>query len=463
MSAESTNDINNAYEKVWTLCPEPLDLGPTWGTRKVDGCRALIKNGPAALQALREAHSDDTLLAAHIICRDDGGEARLNSSLCGNSGAVIALRHAPDRAPFDLLISEGLLSQRTWPAIAALHDAATARAAKDNNDTVFAAETIEDAVVLRRAGLPATTMAGLHGLSKRKLMQLAALFGDDEAPPPCRPTRGAAEPARSATAEGAAPNPAGPDSAAVLTQTATEQDLPAMESEQCRLVLVGWSPYRLSLELPSDIPFLAKHFYDTRRALGIDVSRIVVWRPQADHLKNMRTQADFRDFDLFAATLRKSAQINYDLAEFDRSDNRFPPDNRRSPTDLLDAAADLAAQLEHHRHRSRTEALHNSKGRFETLLNAQIGDPLRQAAMADDDPLVKSTALLHAELNMQLHRIMPYMQEWEGVHLEQQPSKSRDDDLFQALKMQMALLGRSESLVRFIQRSRKQQGHGIHD
>ena len=459
MTGDAAMALKMAYETLWNLCPKPLNLGH-WGSRPVDGCRATIRSGPDALRALQQAHSVDTLLAAHIVCRDERGEIRLNSLLCGNSGALIALRSAPDRPPYDVLTLQGLLYQRSWPALAAARDAATIKAAQDQQRMVFAAESIEDAVILRDAGLAATTMAGLIEYSKTRFMKLAAIYGDGEWPVRDRPIRHSDDSGHSASAEGATTIPATPDGAAVVTQTTTQAELPENPSGQFKLVLVGWSPRQLTLDLPLDVPFLARHLEDIRTALGIDLSRIGVWRPDAKSLKAMKTQAEFQDFDRMAATLRDSVRRIYDLAEFNRSDNRFPPDDRGPPTDLGEAHAALVAELEEDRCRPRHGAVFRREKDYEAIVNARITAPMQKAAMAETNPALRALAFIHAGLNTQVLLMQPRVQDLQQLALK---LPIEGDPIDKALKPYLGLVTRVESYGRLLARLQEQYHRANND
>jgi hypothetical protein len=149
--------------------------------------RGLGHNGPEVLAVLRQQFSEQALIAAGILEQTTAGELLLNTGLCHECGAVIALRRTLDGAPFDLLTRTGMLSG-SCAALAAVHDAATVRAMRDDH-VLFATAAIEDAAILRTFGLATTTVAGLTRLSIRRQRRMAQVFGDEPATPECRPSQ----------------------------------------------------------------------------------------------------------------------------------------------------------------------------------------------------------------------------------------------------------------------------------
>jgi len=90
---------------------------------------------------------------------------------------LVALRREPTAAPFDIVGDWGTLRGDTLPVLAALGDGETLHALADLNGSLLVAPDIDDMIILRSLGLPATTASGLTNLNAEQLRRMQTAFG----------------------------------------------------------------------------------------------------------------------------------------------------------------------------------------------------------------------------------------------------------------------------------------------
>jgi hypothetical protein len=435
MSDQPPTDNKRIYGTVWELCPRSLRLAAPWRFQAPESCRAVIRNGPEALAVLRRQFSEQALITAGVLERTTAGELLLSTGLCDEYGAVIALRRTLDGPPFDLLTRAGMLSG-SCAALAALQDAATVRAMRGEH-VLFATAAVEDAAILRIFGLATTTVAGLTRPSLRRQRRLAQVFGDEPATPEPRPSL------------------TGTGGAAVADQTTLPPDRLAEPANRVQLVLVGWSPQYLSADVPGQISEIAQHLGRVRQHLGINVSRVSVWRLSADCLEALKVQARYHALDQLAKSLRTSAKTVYELEKFEDAQGPFPPEDRGLANNVAGARAALENELEQHRHERRTAALYDSQQLYEDRLNAELIDPLRQSALEEHDPVLRSAEFMLADLGALVHLQVPQLIELQKSCFQQGLGPGGDENLNLTLKQASTMFGRYESLVRFVAAQRE--------
>ncbi len=121
------------------------------------------------------------LLRSGIAWETAPGRLQLSPALQAG-GPLIFVRPKPRTLPIEVLTSQGCLSGRHLPVVAALNDDRTRMALAAGEGLLLAASTLDDVIVLRALGLAATLATGLESIDRQQLDRLKDYFGWKQRP-----------------------------------------------------------------------------------------------------------------------------------------------------------------------------------------------------------------------------------------------------------------------------------------
>jgi hypothetical protein len=378
-----------AYAKLLESCPK-LRLSPPWNLFDPDvGCYAPVTDPERALAALRQDFDDRLLQQAGILQQTARGP-RLHPALCNPVGALVALRSSADEKPFDLLTARGCLSGRRLPVFAALLDGWTV-AALDKSQQLFATPRIREVALLRALGLPATLTWGLHQRALPPLRTLAELFDTTDAVK----SRFAAMLERAES----------------VSSPAAEQAVACPEvSNERYLVLLGWQLLNRSRRLPPWLVAIAAQLAEVASFGDLAFSNISVWWPSSEQVEGLTARLKFQDADLVGDYLREQSERGYDYDLFTDTEKPFRREQESSPTNCVEAHAQLIACLaEERQERCLPEKMRDALAQYETLVHRDVIEPMQIWALHQPSPIVRSAGLKLADVAWLVHRLSPQL------------------------------------------------------
>ncbi len=369
--------------------------------------KGFLPHGSNVLQCLRSpdkvvdellaSFTIDELVSSGLARRYDTERCQLIPELVAGQ-LFIALRDETTAAPYDLLTAEGCLSGEL-PALAVLRDRETRTMLEKSQMTLLAAATIEDVLVLRACGLPATLASGFEALPLDDIGRLA-VFGLQ-----CDPSYREAALAQQAEEEDAATQPhraevdtenmgsAAPHGTWEVDDTTAEEDV--------SLMLVGWHPSQLTYATATAQKRVADYFLQLSQHLNLEVWELNWWQPQQAEFAALEFVVGRRSAATFGQMLQKLAlEGGVSIARIGKP----APQQPGPPSDLAEAMAALDAyrQPPHHFFASPTGA-EKTRAEFFRLLERDLLAPLRKQAMASGDPLERLQWMTLADLGQVFH------------------------------------------------------------
>jgi hypothetical protein len=293
---------------------------------------------------------------------------------------------------------------------------------------LFAAFRIGEVAWLRSLGLPGALCLGLHRLGPEQLRLLDEGFTVTEFGP--------------AAVERRAPpkwfydedEPVPPAYHPALTIKPT-------------LVLLGWSPLSLSLAGSPLLPRAATYLAGVRRHLGLQLGGVMVWRPTAGHLENLRFRLSLRSEELVRELLLESSEELYDFEYFTRPETL--PGPIPEPTNITDARAELLRQLAADRGGGpRSPLAKAAQEKYSAFVDSKLVQPLRDWAGKYQHPVIRSAAEELASVAAMLHEMGPAMQELVRRQLENDPAGDADAKPSAPLAQYLQLIHRHGALMR---------------
>lgn len=221
---------------------------------------------PDALMAELAARWErDALLEAGAVEPAADGSLRIADAIVGEDRILIPLRSPCCTGWTDILTSVGCLSRKRLPLLALLEDDQTRMFLERCEGCLYVAFDLADVAWLRALDLPASPAAGLTRLEARQVTSLQqALCADGPAEDAHQPQHGLAGLASELRRE-SRPPPGRPR----------------------RLVLVAWSPSRLSRDEPSELTVTVDFLDKLVRYAGFDGCDVDVWRPSDDEFERV--------------------------------------------------------------------------------------------------------------------------------------------------------------------------------
>ncbi|MCH5377625.1 MAG: hypothetical protein JJ992_27015 [Planctomycetes bacterium] len=364
------------------------------------------------VSALTSDFSIEDLLDSGLLVTADSEEVALAPALAGE-GSFIVLRDAASRQPYDLLARTGCLTVNALPVFEILRDGLTQHFVERGTGELIVAFDLEHVILLRACGLPATLAVGLDNLPLESIDRFCESFGL---------THRAYDRAQLGAQGGevsdhqAINDPADP---LPLTQSDTRDDdragtgtsatyagsrsaNGASEVKQMGLVLLGWSPLKLSADVSPQHKAVVDYLLQLERHMEVEVYEIGSWQVDEATLARLRFIAIHGHSAYFQQALLDAADdIGTGINSFD-DDNCLatgPPEDY--PTALsrlrdLPLSEEVRAGLG----QSQSEAAWRH---CERLLDQQVVAPLRESALAKYDPLQRALLMGCSELTRLFH------------------------------------------------------------
>jgi len=410
MEPENLPDFSESYQKVFERC-SPFFLPAPWDFLAVDSdCRGPISDPEKTLAVLQQEFAHDQLVDAGVIQYLPDG-VQFNPALVNHESAVVALRDEPGGKPFELLTASGALSGRGLPVLASMRDARTKEIMTTNN-ALYVTSDIREAALLRSLGLAATVASGLHGMSLEMLRSLNQRFGPTGQSKAYQDMTTAIELELAENADSDEAEPLeGANSAAApvsTTPSAGERSSPeaAPPPREPSLVLIGWGPLSLKLELPSWLPALTAELHLAKRHLRLRFQNINAWRPSPEDLDQLCYLLRLRD----ESVVREWFLERYGI-HFSRLTDRPDPDGPDGQPSIVRAWNDLQERLDDDRPERRlSDATREALSNYEKLADEQLVQPLQRWALAHADPAVQNAGVELAYVGGLLHRLKPALQ-----------------------------------------------------
>ena len=344
-------------------------------------------SAPDALAELLQRFQPAALIEAGIAC-PDGGAVNLRPELLAPDDPLLALE--ANRDPFALLTTTACLGVDAPPALACLDDQFTIRAAEETDRQLLVTFSMIDAALLRELGLPAIPATQLDTLTPSMAERLIDRLGWRSP----------------AMSEGSAyPSPA----TLKLQVPASEAHTTGTEQVACdhaggrnrfsELLFVGWSVENVSLDMPQELPKVAKYLRKLCGYLGIDFIAAPVWHPSEAELERIEFFVGHRETGWLRTAFRESLGMSVKTLDSYAAE----PSGRVVP------AAGIAETLAELQRLAHDGGQHDSYRRrkiwqtFEQQLHETVVAPLVDDAMRSGDPSSRTLQMAAAQLSRVFH------------------------------------------------------------
>jgi hypothetical protein len=333
------------------------------------------------------------LVEAGIACSARDGTS-LRSELLAPDDLLVALR-SPAGQPYGFLVDSGCIGIDAVPALACLEDQFTRNAAEETDGQLLVTFSLLDAALLRGLSFPAITATQLDTMTPSMAERLFETFGLPSAAAATTETVPAAVKLQVPTSTAAMREQftgcVGPPPAA--------DGNPANPPPVRELIFVGWSPAKLSREIPADLLKVADYFGKLSRYLDVDLIGAQIWRPSEQDLERLEFFVGHRDVQWVQQALRDSLG-----ASIDSLDSIAP-----ESTAVAAPAACLSATFGELHRMACNNGQHDSYRRkliwqkLQQQLDQVIVAPLVDDAMRASDPLGRNLRLAAAQLSRVFH------------------------------------------------------------
>ena len=403
------------YHRYLNYC-QPVQLPAPWRGLEIDSdCLACPAENTRLMDCLRWEFQDDELIASGVMQAGPNG-IEMNPALVGSAKSVIALRSAAEEPPFGLITDAGTITGQPSPVLAILRDARTRELLSSTNSPLLLAFSLQDVVMLRALGLPATAACDVPTHSVNALNQLASACGWDGATdvdalvaqteqPPTELQESAASSVASVEDDvhAAATAHLGPtpDTVTPAASCGTADHPEHAGQELIQLALVNWSPARLTLDEPLECGELVSRLLDSERYLGIDMSHVAVWRPRHEVLGAIRYAIAMDSSDLIQRMLSQSLDDSLFAVQ------TLATSPTRGSTPFSVALGDLQRCLTSAD--NCTVERQRAISAFETAVELELVSPLREQALASPDPLERNIGVMVAGMFQSVHLQGPYV------------------------------------------------------
>ncbi|MBC8869351.1 MAG: hypothetical protein H8E44_08025 [Planctomycetes bacterium] len=246
----------------------------------------------------------------------------------------------------------------------------------NSRNAAFAVFSLEDLAVLRLASLPAVLASGLSTLSGPTLDQFGYLLGikDNNGQSPFAPV---VEVKRRSSSSGA--------------RRVLQLDI---ESPFKNLIVVGWSPARLTIEKSEELEKLVTHFRRIERHLHLDLGNVHLWQPAKRDMEGIIFCAKHGKPKDFSESLKSS--IDQSTCEL-----TWLPSQASVPKNLPAAVVQLQeAILGVANDRDREAKFWTN---YQRKINDEVVRPLTEQATASNEPTEKAVLMAMAGISQLAH------------------------------------------------------------
>ncbi|WP_437191592.1 hypothetical protein [Planctomicrobium sp. SH527] len=386
--------------------PAQMPLGFLPVDKDVYACPA---NPGAVARALSERFSAEDLVESGVFTVEEREVASLAPTLIG-AGSFIVLRDARSGTPYELLTRTGCLGVGALPLFEILHDGCTQRLLKSGTGDLVVAFDLEAVIMLRACGLPATLAIGLEAMPLDDVSRFCQSFGlecsgiDQEEE--WRDENGnQSEDHPGDRIRHRMRNPEDKANADLMNGTSPSVDFHEEISSgqmEPQLVLLGWMPLELADSVPLSLKAVVDRLHDLQRFLGVDLYGIRFWEMDGEPLERLRFIAANQNPQIFKKALQDAVvDVANNIAHFGKE----KPVRMGPPNDFVSALIRLREYSASQGGMPFVDPSQRNKawGDVVRFLDQQVINPLRESALADDDPLKRNLLLLLAELSGSFH------------------------------------------------------------
>jgi hypothetical protein len=396
----------------------------------------------AAIARLSDRHSKADLLASGITSLDAQRQLTMHPMLAEPNVVFVVLKNSMNGELTNLMTDAGCVLNATAPVFEVLADKITYYVLAGNNRNVFVTDTIVDTILLRSFGLAAAPIAGLGRLNQDGIKLLCDYYGvkqslsDREMEE--EDLRAENEDEEGQSGSETANLGAGQDSHDP-TAGSVSSSLPQMprylipgtgyvgkdSDEFVRLVLVRWSPSRLSNTESPKIKQAIDDLVALKRFRRLDIQEIGQWSPKDEELAAINFALERGEPEWVKGAFLDSAYSGIcSLGEKDKATKAAGT----PPKDLPGAVAHLQETLiggadEKSRQR-RKEALLN----YHRVVERCVTLPMLRQAEAMTDPLDRSLQVQFAQLNTLFLEKAPTVHERIHQQMGQQREESAKNE-----------------------------------
>ena len=417
----------------------------------------------ALLDSLAAEFGPERLIESRVAVHNDHGQLTISPRLVPGQTTWLPLMDTEGAAPFDALLSDGLLVGQEPSPYAAVHDYRVAQTLQQTNHCLFLVPTVEEVRTCHGQGLAATSTAGMDCLSLANLRQIESMSRSLR--PLLLPSEGEESAHGETASEDTVPATDPPATEAGQASPLQETECGSNESEvrptdqsldivdlpddvlPLVLVFAGWS-FAGERNLPGQqLRGLVTRLAQAERYLTIDLGGLGVWIPTQDDGERIRFCREMGDRDGLTEAVLASVDRNcYALA--DVAIGRIAP--WQTPNTYLTARSALSRSLRD------TDSVPMDRGElvegFQRLLQAEIIEPLLEDAVNHPDPIVGALQMELANISSLLQSQAPFLQQDLIQADRQRESRDMGGTLQQSIRIRMQLVDRLLRLARELRR-----------
>lgn len=354
-----------------------------------------------AVDALAAEFPTANLIESGIAMAGEDGGLILSPALTGG-GSLLVLRDAQTGRAYDLLSDAGCLSADALPVFEILRDARTQQLLKESSGQLVVAFDLENVALLRACGLSATLAAGIEDLPLEQVERFCDSFQFRQTilmPPVSSREERAQRKRRMLQAIENGEDPA-------ATQPATSDNPRAANLRAdpvgTQLVFLGWTPAELSSAVPARLPVMVDHLRQLERFLDVRLDDFGLWEVDEETIERLRFIAARRCDAVFRQALQDAVE-NIDLGIGQFGQARLPAIG--PPQDYTAALARFHKSSSAEGGSGRTDP-HDRNDAWrdvQRLLSQQVVGPLRDLALATQNPVECNLLMGFAELSHVFH------------------------------------------------------------
>ena len=364
------------------------------------------------LGALTNEFSAEDLIESGIAVHGDDQAVTLAPPLTGG-GLCLVLRDAVTGRPYELLTDAGCLWEGALPIFEVLRDARTQQLLSQGRRELIVAFDLEHVVMLRACGLPATQAAGLDQLPLEQVDRFCEVFeltgfGRDRLGPRRNPRE-----------QHNSDSECGPDDPVLrmMRSVINDHDLSARQTATgpasrlataqetpvgAQFVFLGWTPLELSSASPPHLPAVVDHFRQLQRFMEVELDEIGLWEVEQETVERLRFIAERRSAAIFKQAMLDAAEnIDVSIGQFGEEATLAtgPPEDYATALSRFHESSLAEDGTGWFGPRQRNAAW----GDVERLLRQQVIGPLRELALATNDPVERNLLMGFAELSHVFH------------------------------------------------------------
>ena len=363
------------------------------------------------VRALNEDFSIEDLVDSGILVAAEGEAVALAPALTGTASFVV-MRDAVTHQPYELLTRKGCLFAEALPVFEILRDGRTQDLIEDGTGDLFVAFDLEQVVMLRACGLPATLAQGLDDLPLEYVEQFCESFAvtrsrsdrlvsreeiEDEhrSQSECHPE----DPIRRMMRDRMNDDVGGAGQAADC-DAPSSTDVSASPIS-ARLVFLGWTPMEISNAVPLQLKAIVDHLHQLQRFMGVELYDIGLWEVNEETIERLRFIAKRNSSVIFKEAMRDAADNTIGILQFGKKKSVaiVPPNNYTTALARLLGCSSGEGGIRLPGPNQRNEAWRD----VQRLLSQQVVGPLRELALATSNPIDRNLLMSLAELSNVFH------------------------------------------------------------